>query len=37
MKSMPLRNPYATHRDRFANSQRVRYSECEEEIFSQNM
>jgi hypothetical protein len=36
MKSMPLRNPYSTQRDRFVNNQRVRYSECDEEIFSQN-
>lgn len=36
MKSMPLRNPYNTHRDRFANSQRIRYSQCDQEVFSQN-
>jgi hypothetical protein len=36
MKSMPLRNPYPTHRDRFAASQWVRYSECDQEVFSQN-
>lgn len=35
MKSMPLRNPYNTQRDRFANSQIVRYSQCDQELFSQ--
>lgn len=32
MKSMPLHDP--THRDRFANSQFVRYSQCDQEFFS---